>query len=131
MPSVRLHPLGGGGETLDLLSVAASLYTGFEEINLAGPGNNNLILDELSLQNITDGENAGNLLEEEGHAAPVEEARGSPRQLGHAEQPQGDGAEHAAHQVDRDGPHGVVDLAGVEKRNRKANDAAREGGLSF
>jgi T5SS/PEP-CTERM-associated repeat protein len=54
--------LGGGGETLDLLSVAASLYTSFEEIDLAGTGNNDLILDELSLQNITDGENAGTLI---------------------------------------------------------------------
>lgn len=53
---------GGGGETLDLLSLAASIYSGFEEIDLGGTGNNKLILDEDGLQNITDGENAGTLI---------------------------------------------------------------------
>ncbi len=46
-----------GGETLDLLSLSTILYSGFEEIDLAGTGDNTLILGETDVLNITDGVN--------------------------------------------------------------------------
>jgi Ca2+-binding RTX toxin-like protein len=47
----------GADETLDLISLSGTLYTGFEQIDLTGTGDNSLILNENSVVSMTDGAN--------------------------------------------------------------------------